>query len=162
MSGQNGTTAGRMQGAAGGLAIGVVAGLALSCGAPASTALLAMPLDPPFWNWAIFAAGLYVGWGLLLGALVGIAAGAIRPAGYGRLWYLTAWAGATVGLLVAKVRFDPDLEEQAGRFQLTAAVGMLGGATLGFLLGAVLGTLLRGRAAAPPGTLASGPGRGTP
>src|SRR5689334_7519397 len=102
MSGQHGTSMGRMQGAGRGLALGAVAGVLLSCCAPASAVSLVTPLDPFGWNWACFAAGLYVGWGLLLGALVGMTAGAIRPAGYGRRWYLTAWAGATVGLLVAK------------------------------------------------------------
>jgi hypothetical protein len=123
----------------------VAAGVALSCGAPASLILLRAPLDPLGWNWALAAAKLYVAWGVLLGAVLGLAAGAARPAGYGRLWCLTSWAGATVGLLVAKLQFDENFEEQEGRFHVAAAVGMLGGAALGFLLGAVLGTLLPGR-----------------
>jgi hypothetical protein len=125
--------------------VGAAFGLALSCGVPSSLILIIIPLGPLGLVWACGVAVLYWWCCLLVGAAVGAVAGAIRPGGYGLRWRFSAWAFATVGLVLAQILNGGEFEEQTAVLQLASVAGMVGGGVVGFLVGAWLYLRMRGR-----------------
>jgi hypothetical protein len=134
----------RLMGAARGLAVGGITGAILSFAAPASLLVLARPFASLDLEWALAAGITYAWFGIPCGAVAGLAARTLLPARYGRLWCLTTWVGATVGLLLGPHLFGGNWVEHGGQVPLPPFLGALGGAVIGFLGGARL--LRSGRA----------------
>jgi hypothetical protein len=132
----------RSAGALRGAGIGLGAGCAVSFAAPLTVWLFIAPGDLlALFGWALPAACMWTCVAVPAGAYIGAVAGAVRPGGYGHIWWLTTWAGASVGVFVGEVALGGNFSEQDAQMRLTGVGGLLVGAFSGLLLGLLLGVL---------------------